>query len=76
MAESLTVMSCSRICDTVPRATIVRKDAVESYGTFPALPRITPFVSFSLRGWYPKATWSETRSRRIVGLRRVTFFHN
>ena len=73
MAESLTVMTRSRILDTVLMRTIMWKNARESLEAFPGLSRTRSFATFSVGGWYPKATRRERRSRRIVGLRRFTF---
>ena len=47
----------------------------ESYEAFPSFSRIKPFASCSEGGWYPKATSSERRSRRIPDLMRLTLFH-
>jgi len=35
----------------------------------------TPLAVFSEGGWYPKATKGDRRSKMIVGLMRLTFFH-
>jgi len=75
MAESLTVMTRSRLFEMVLRRTIMRNDAGESYEALPGLSRTTPFAVFNVGGWYPKATRGERRSSRIAGLRRLTFFH-
>ena len=74
MAESLTVMTRSRIFDTLLRRTIMQKDTRESYEAFPDLSRTTPFAFFSERGWYLKATRGERTSKRIPGFIRLTFF--
>ena len=46
MAESLTIMSRSRIFDRVLRSTIIRKDAGKSYETVPGVSKPTPFTLF------------------------------
>jgi len=75
MAESLTVITCSRIFDTVLRRTIIRNDTRESYEPFPSLSRITPFTFFCEGRWYPKAIGDERSSKTILELIRLTLFH-
>ena len=72
--ESLTVMTRSRIFDTVWGRTIMRKDAGELYEAFPGLCRTMPFALFREGGWYPKATRGEWSSKRIFGFIRLIFF--
>ena len=75
IAESLTVMTRSRIFDTVLRKTIMWKDAGELYQAFPGLSKTTPFAFFSEGGWYySKATRGETILKRIPEFIRLTFF--
>ena len=72
MDDSLTAITLSRIFDIVLSRTIMRKEEGESLEALPSLSRTTPLAILSKRGWYPKVTRGEKRSRMMLGMMRLT----
>jgi len=75
MADSLTVITHSRILEMVLRRTMMRKGAGESSEALPNLSRTTPLAFFRDGGWYPNGTRGERSPRMIAGLIWFTLFH-
>jgi len=75
MADSLTVITRSRILGMVLRRTMIQTEAGESFEALPGLSRTTALAVFNEGGCQPKATREERRSWIIAGLMTLTLFH-